>query len=153
MRFVGLAALPVMLALSVGSLWAQSVDLPQIVSQQRALALQLGDGSLSVTPRERNVVNKAQAEVFAIADGKATLAELNIAEKTRLDNALERINAVVSGGRRAQETQDVCWRERATGSKVAVTRCGTREEIEQGREGARGYLERPRICVPPGCGA
>lgn len=151
-RFVtnALFLLTVMVTSQAG---AQEVDLPQIVAQQRQVAAQLEDGSLTVTPRERNIVKKAQAEVFALTEGKATLNDLNIAEKTRLENALERINAVVKGGRRAQETQQVCWSERATGSKVAVTRCGTKEEIEQAREGARGYLQRPRICVPPGCGS
>lgn len=132
--------------------FAQSMDLPAILDQQRALANELASGALEVTPRQKNIVSKAQEEVFALTEGKTSLSELNIAEKTKLENALERINAQVKGDRRAEETQDVCWRERPTGSKVAVTRCGTREEITQAREGARGYMERPRICVPPGCG-
>lgn len=120
--------------------------LQEIVTQQKQVAKQLDDGSLRVTPREREIVAKAQSDVFSITDGKTSLSELNVAEKTRLESALERINAVVKGDRRAQETQEVCWRERRTGSKLMVTRCGTKEEIEQAREGARGHLERPRTC-------
>lgn len=140
------------LCIFAGATFAQSVDLPAILEQQRALAKDLESGRTDMTPRAKNIVLKAQAEVFQLSEGKASLADLNIAEKTRLENALERINAQVKGNRRAEETQDVCWRERPTGSKVAVTRCGTREEISQAREGARGFMERPRICVPPGCG-
>lgn len=130
-----------------GSLMANQVELAAIVEQQRIVAAELDAGKLVMTPRDRNTVQLAQREVFAIAEGKTSLAELNIAEKTRLENALERINAVVKGGRRSQETKEVCWRERKTGSNMMVTRCGTQQEIDQDREGARGYLARPRTCA------
>lgn len=145
--FTRIAMLGLALAWSVSpQAFAQDVDLPQILEQQRAVAAQLDDGSLAVPARARDTIRKAQAEVFAIAEGNQALADLDVAEKVRLENALERIHAVVKGGRRAQETQEVCWRERRTGSKLMVTRCGTKEEIEQAREGARGHLERPRTC-------
>lgn len=123
------------------------VTLQSIVEQQRGVAAQIADGSLALRPRERGVVEKAQVEVFALVEGKQVLADLDIAEKARLENALTRIDAALKGGRRAEEVTQVCWRERTIGSKLMTTRCGTREEIQAAREGARDFMQRPRTCV------
>jgi hypothetical protein len=69
-----------------------------------------------------------------------------------MENALERINAEVKNNRAASDDQNVCWRERASGSKMKTTRCGTKAEMREAREGARDYMEKPKACVPPGCG-
>jgi hypothetical protein len=71
----------------------------------------------------------------------------------RFAKALESINAEVVGTRGAQEQRDVCWTEAKTGSKMKVARCGTQEEIDETRHGARAWMERPKVCVPPGCGS
>lgn len=126
-----------------------------IVEQQRGLRGDLDAGAIAgLTPRQVQQVRKAQAEVFALAEGKATLDALSIDEKVRLENALERINAIVvdARGGGGEANRNVCWRERTTGTAMMTTRCGTVAEKEQAREGARGFLERPRVCVPPGCG-
>ena len=121
----------------------------QVQLQQR---IEAGDTE-GMTPRQVNVIRKAQKDVFAATEGKTTIDNLSVEEKIRLENALERINAVIKGGRIASEEQQVCWRERKSGSNVKVTRCATQAERDEARRGAREWLEKPKICVPPGCGS
>lgn len=128
-------------------------NLSVVLEQQRALQAELDAGETAgMTTREVNTIRKAQKEVFAVSDGKTSLEEMSIDEKVRLENALEQINATVKGGRAASQEQEVCWRERKSGSTMKVTRCGTQAERDQAREGARAWMEKPKICVPPGCG-
>jgi hypothetical protein len=91
---------------------------------------------------------RAQTEFFAVTEGKSALDELSIDEKIRMENALERINAEVANTRAAKDDQNVCWRERVSGTNMKKTRCGTQAEMRE----ASDYLEKPKICVPPGCG-
>lgn len=124
-----------------------------ILDQQHTLQSDLDAGKTNgMTPRQLGVVRKAQKEVFALTDGKTSLDELSIDDKVRLENALERINAEVKGGRVAKDDQNVCWRERKSGSSMKVTRCGTQAERDQARQGAREWMDKPKICAPPGCG-
>lgn len=133
---------------------AESVDaieeidgLQAILEQQRELRADLEDGGIEgLTTRDNNRVRKAQAEVFAVTEGKSRLDELNIDEKIRLENALEQINAHVKNTRRANDDQTVCWREKMSGTARRVTRCGTEAERREAREGARDWLERPKTC-------
>jgi len=129
-------------------------SLQVLVEQQTALKADLEDGSIAgLTPRQNSAVRKAQTEFFGITKGKAKLDDLSIDEKIRMENALERINAEVKNTRAASDEQNVCWRERVSGSTRKETRCGTKAEMREAREGARDYMERPKVCVPPGCGA
>lgn len=130
---------------------AQSVSLQQILEQQRALAAGLDARDSRLTNREKNQIRRAQEQVFSIAGGHQSLDELNVDEKVRMENALEQINALVKGGHAAQAAKEVCRRERKTGSSAKRTECGTQAERDFAREGARAYMERPRICNPPGC--
>lgn len=130
----------------------RNISLESMVAQQIALRDALARGPVDLTPRQVAVVRKSQAEFFRVVEGKTTMDQLAIDEKVRVENALEKINAVVVGTNAARANRDVCWREQKTGSKVMVTRCGTQQEIDQAREGARGFLEKPKICMPPGCG-
>lgn len=137
--------------------FAQEADnrdsLQILLEQQRELQADLDDGGIDgLTARQNNAIRKAQREVFAVTEGKAVLDELSMDEKIRLENALERINAEVGDSRVASDNQQVCWREAKSGSNVKVTRCGTQLERDQIREGARAWMEKPKICVPPGCG-
>jgi len=97
-------------------------------------------------------VRKAQAEVFAVTEGKHRMDELSMEEKICLENALERINAQLVNTRAASDEQNACWRERVSGTAVKKTRCGTQAEMREAREGTRDFLEEAKICVPPGCG-
>jgi beta-lactam-binding protein with PASTA domain len=127
--------------------------LQMIVKQQKALKADLDDGGIEgLTPRQNTIVRKAQAEVFAVSEGKSRLDDLSMEEKIRLENALERINAEIVNTRAASNNQNVCWRERVSGTTMKKTRCGTQAEMREAREGARDFLEKGRVCVPPGCG-
>jgi len=140
---------------AVGMTSAAEPDrLQMILDQQHALTESLDRGQIDdLTPRQVNTIRKAQKDVYAATGGKTTLDSLSIDEKIKLENALERINAEMKGGHRiARDEQEVCWRERKSGSTVKVTRCGTQAERDRIREGARAWMEDPKVCVPPGCG-
>ena len=143
--------------LPVAAQTSTSPDAPdglrRIVAQQEVIRADLADGGMEgVTPRQALTIQKAQKQVFAIAGNHSSLDELTIDQKISLENALEQINAAMVNTRKGDDAQNVCWRERATGSSIQVTRCGTAAEIREARDGARGFMERPRVCVPPGCG-
>lgn len=150
-KAVGLALVLMAASLTAGAV-EQGDKLAVILEQQQALKASIDAGSSGLTPRQIRLIRKAQSEVFAIAGANATMDQLNIQEQIRLENALERINANVVGTRVAQETQDTCWSEAKTGSKLKVARCGTQEERDEARRGARAWLEKPKVCIPPGCG-
>lgn len=151
-KAIGLA-----LALVVAAMQAQAAEpsdrLALIVEQQQALKASLDAGTSGLSPRQIRLIRKEQAEVFAITGKNASFDQLNVQEQIRLENALERINANFVGTRMAQEAQDTCWSEAKTGSKLKVTRCGTQEERDEARRGARAWLEKPKVCAPPGCGS
>ena len=125
--------------------------LPQIVNQQRDLQKTL-DSIEGLTTRQRNVIRKMQDQVFSLVDGKTSLDAMTIDEKVRLENALERINAELVNTRTARDGQNQCHMEKKTGSGLSVARCASREERDQTRQGARAWMERPKICSGPGCG-
>ncbi|HEY5613667.1 MAG TPA: hypothetical protein VIK70_08745 [Lysobacter sp.] len=129
----------------------ESASLQEMVEQQTALRDELASDPQGLTPRQVGVIRKAQAEFFRLVEGKTSTDQLAIHEQVRLENALEKINAQIVGTNAASADQNVCWRERITGSKRTSTRCGTQQEIDQAREGARGMMERPKICEG-GCG-
>lgn len=132
---------------------AQSGDrLAQIREQQDTLLAELDSGVLKVTPREAALIRKDHARVAAILADNATLDDLGVAERVELDNALERINALVVATRQAEEDADVCHYERKTGTKLPKLDCATAAQRRNHRDGARAYMEKPRVCVPPGCG-
>ena len=143
------------LALAFVASAGNPTSLLEILEQQQALQAQIEADELpQLTPRQVNTIRRAQKEVFAATEGKTTLDELDINQKIRLENALEQINAQIKGGGHAAiGEQEVCWRERKSGSTVKVTRCGTQAERDQVRQGARDWMEKPKICVPPGCGS
>ncbi|RDZ26785.1 hypothetical protein [Lysobacter silvisoli] len=118
-----------------------------VLEQQRAIRADLDDGGIDgLSPRQASAIRKAQKEVFAAAEGKQRLDQLSMDDKIRLDNALERIQAELGDSRTARDGQDVCWRERVSGTSMKKTRCGTEAQRREAREGARDYLERPRTC-------
>lgn len=141
-------------AQSSGASEGNEDGLQMILKQQKELKVDLDDGGIDgLTPRQNKLVRKAQDEVFAVTEGKGTLDELSIDEKIRVENALERINAEIVNTRDASDDQNVCWRERVSGTGVKKTRCGTKAEMREAREGARDFMEKPKVCIPPGCGA
>jgi hypothetical protein len=123
----------------------QKLDL--ILAQQQDIKRDLDAGKTDgMTTRQINAIRKSQTEVFAVTEGKTSLDQLSMGEKVRLENALERINAEVKNTRAGRDGKQVCWRERMTGTNTKVTRCGTEAEMREAREGARDFLERPKVC-------
>ena len=121
--------------------------LDRILAQQNELKRDLDAGKTEgMTTRQVNAIRKSQAEVFAVTEGKTSLDELSLDDKVRLENALERINAEVKNTRAGRDDKQVCWRERMSGTNTKVTRCGTEAEMREAREGARDFLERPKVC-------
>lgn len=133
---------------------AQPTDpVVKIREQQQVLTQELDAGVLKLKPREVALVRKDQGVVRTVLEGKNSLEELNVAERVTLDNALERINALVVATREASEDRDVCRYERVTGSKLRKLDCATAADRQNARDGARAYMEKPKICIPPGCGS
>ena len=82
--------------------FAQPADkLETIRAQQQLLATELDTGVLELTPRQLALLRKDQARVQAILGANASLDQLSVEERVEFDNALERINALVVGTRRA----------------------------------------------------
>lgn len=155
-------AMMCLLVLAAASMTAAAAEQPApdqdslqvLIAQQQALQTDLQDGGIEgLTARQNKLVGKAQDEFFTITKDKTKLDDLSIGEKIQMENALERINAEVKNTRMAADDQNVCWRERVSGSTMKKTRCGTKAEMREAREGARDYMERPKVCVPPGCGS
>lgn len=130
-----------------------ATSLQALVEQQTALRAELAKGIDGVTPRQARIIDKAQGEFFAIVNGKQSLDELGIEDKIRVENALETINAQIATSRFAADDQQVCWRETKVGTKLPETVCASQKELDDGTQEARNYFNRPRVCVPPGCGA
>lgn len=132
---------------------AAAVGLEAIVKEQRQIEAELSQGDMDdLTPRSKRLLKSTQDDIFSIAEGKSSLDDMSPDDQIRFKNAVEQVNSIVSNSRRVEEKKDFCWRERQVGSQVMKTVCGTEEERKAIRQGARDYLNRPRTCVPPGCG-
>ncbi|WP_345294102.1 hypothetical protein [Luteimonas vadosa] len=133
---------------SLGS--EQSDKLAAILEQQRQIQTGLAAGeTYGLTPRQLGVVRKAQAEVFRLVEGKISMDELDIEQKVRLENALERINTQVKGGdldHAASGEQEICKRVRRSGATLKTTVCATRAEWDRVRQDSRDSLEKRRVC-------
>lgn len=130
-----------------------SESLADIRQQQTQIRDDLAKGTLTLETGKRQSVDEQQRVVFGLIDGKQSLGELNPAQRINLRNALETINAALSKTSSAEEDREVCWQEKRTGSKLVTTVCGTVRERQQAKEGARDFMQRPRMCGGPGCGA
>lgn len=132
---------------------ARAESLAEIRQQQTQIQEELARGELVLDARSKRTVEVQQRIVFALIEGRVEVGELTPPKQVELRNALEKIRAAVSQDALAEADREVCWQERRTGSKLTTTVCGTVRERQQAKEGARDYLQRPRICAPPGCGA
>jgi hypothetical protein len=140
-----------MLAALLATSTAFAQDTPkaeQIRAQQTQLRADLDAGKYRLTPRALNQVRKDQGVVFELLERKSTVEAMNIQERVNLDNALERINAAVQGTRVADDGKDVCRYQSVAGSRQKRLVCGTQDDRDHAREGARAYMEKPRICSP-----
>lgn len=142
-------AAAVLLCLSSLSFAQEPPKLDQIRAQQTKLRADIDAGRLALTPRVVMQVRKDQDFIFELLRNKPTLESMNIQERVNFDNALERINAAIVDTRAARDDQEICRYERVTGSKQKQLVCGTQDQRQHARDGARAYLEQPRICAPP----
>lgn len=127
--------------------FAQSPStIEQVRDQQTRLRADLDAGAIKLTPRAAMQVRKDQDIVFELLQRKPTLEAMNIQERVNFDNALERINAAVQGTRMAADGKDVCRYQSVAGSRQKRLVCGTQDDRDHAREGARAYLEKPRVC-------
>lgn len=126
--------------------------LEPIIEQQLELAGQLDSGELDLAPGDAEAFRKNQARVFELVSPGTRLEDLRIEQRVQLDNALQRINAIVVGTRLADDDQRQCRSEKATGSQLRKLVCRTKGEWRQIAEDAQDYKGRGFICVPPGCG-
>ncbi|AXK73030.1 hypothetical protein DWG18_12595 [Lysobacter sp. TY2-98] len=147
-----LLALTVLMFAALSAAAQDNPKLDQILAQQTQLRADLDAGKVTLTPRAAQQVRKDQDIVFDLIKQNPTLDGMNIQERVTLDNALERINTAVQGTRVASEKQDVCRYQRVTGSKEKQLVCGTQDDRDHAREGARSYLEKTRICASCGGG-
>lgn len=121
--------------------------LADIRAQQAELKGQLDGGQLAeLTVRQQNAIRRAQGEVMVLIEGKRSLDDLDINEKVRLENALERINANYVATNTAGREQQVCKRVALTGTGMKTTRCAPQSEWDQVREDSRNSLEKRRVC-------
>lgn len=143
------AVLTLLLALCSFAVMARKpVDLTRIVEQQRSIAAALASPETKgLDLRQIETVRAAQVDVFAAIGERRELSELNADEQVRLKNALEKINAAMKGTPFAERNREKCWREQKLGTKMKVTRCATQAELDQLREDARGWNERPKTCA------
>ncbi|GAB6195389.1 hypothetical protein [Lysobacter xanthus] len=135
--------------LAAATAFAQDVPkTEQIRAQQTALRAELDAGTLKLMPRVAAQVRRDQDTVFELLQRKPTLDAMNIQERVNFDNALERINAAVQGTRLARDDKSVCRYQSVVGSREKQLVCGTVDDRDHAREGARAFLEKPRICNP-----
>lgn len=139
---------------AVAAAQSESASLQEILDQQAEIAAGIEAGDYAHLPaRSISAIKRAQRTIANVTGGRTEIGQLPPQDQVHLENALQTVKAHLSGTRVAREEQQVCWRERPTGSKIAETRCGTEGERDIARAGARGYMERPRVCAPPGCGS
>ena len=155
LRSMPVLALLMLCLCTAGAAFAEEAadKLGEIRVQQVELQRQLDAGELVLTPRQTNALRKAQAEAFEIMQGAESLESLDMNKRVRLENALERINAVVVDTSAASSEKQVCKRVALTGTAMKTTRCATQAEWDQLRETSRNALERRSVCEPPGCGS
>ena len=115
-----------------------------VPSSEQLLLRDEAGGICTLTMNRPAQMNLLTSEMLSAL--QSSLDEISMDDKVRLENALERINAEVKNTRAGRDGRNVCWREKMSGTNTKVTRCGTEAEMREAREGARDFLERPRVC-------
>lgn len=116
---------------------ATPLQVADIVSQQQQIReeVEAGQGAYQDMPAAtRKELLARQDTLFKLLDGKTTTDDLNLSERTDAFNALEWINATVTGN---EDERLVCRREKPVGSNMAVRVCKTVAQMRKDREAAR----------------
>jgi hypothetical protein len=98
-----------------------------------------------LSTREWDMLDRAQADVRGILEGKEKIEDLTPDQRAALLNAQERVIAIMTG---EEDERIVCRRERTVGTHFQRTTCVTVAERRQERADAEGALQRlplPRL--------
>lgn len=131
---------------------ATGTDARQILAEQKQILndVEAPTGKYSrFNEQAQNKLKAAQARIFALLEDGKTLEQLDKNEQVELLNSVEEVKAIISNNERDKLE---CWREKKTGSQMAITRCATVAQREEVREGARTWKAEPGICQRDGSG-
>jgi len=116
----------------------QSADEIVIQQQQIQADAQAGrNGWDSISPEKKSELASKQQRIFALLEGKRSVADLYPSDQVELANALEWIKALATN---AEDERQVCRRERTTGSNRTTTNCSTVGEIRRRREATKDAM-------------
>ncbi len=116
----------------------QSVDEIVIQQQQIQADAKAGkNGWETISPEQKSELASKQQRIFALLEGKHTVADLYPSDQVELANALEWIKALATN---AEDERQVCTRERTTGSNRTTTTCSTVGEIRRRREASKDAM-------------
>ncbi|HJW46872.1 MAG TPA: hypothetical protein VJ484_10350 [Lysobacter sp.] len=116
----------------------QSVDEIVIQQQQIQADAKAGrNGWDSISPDKKSELASKQQRIFALLEGKHSVADLYPSDQVELANALEWIKALATN---AEDERQVCTRERTTGSNRTTTSCSTVGEIRRRREATKDAM-------------
>ncbi|MGH8073869.1 MAG: hypothetical protein ACREO4_07340 [Lysobacter sp.] len=139
-------------ALPVMAFEKAPVQVEAIVAEQTRLReeIQSPTGRFVEMPAfKRNRILAKQAQLLALLDGKATVAELSPDEHTLLSNQLAFIEAGLTD---REDERIVCERVRKTGSKMVSKVCKSVAQINAEREAAVQQMQSPQgICNSSVC--
>ncbi len=113
-----------------------------IIEQQQRIRDEVNtvsNGWEEIPAAKRLAVLRDQDELFALLQGKQTIAELAPGQQIKVANLLESIKAVVTG---AEDQRRICTRERKVGSHFPTRVCRTVGQIRREREATRQGLDR-----------
>jgi hypothetical protein len=116
----------------------QSVDEIVIQQQQIQADARAGrNGWDSISPGQKSELASKQQRIFALLEGKRSVADLYPGDQVELANAMEWIKALATN---AEDERQVCTRERTTGSNRTTTSCSTVGEIRRRREATKDAM-------------
>ena len=95
-----------------------------------------------VTPKERTRIDARFDEMHQLLDQRESVAQMSDAEKTRMFNAQEEVNAILAG---RDGDRLICQNVAPVGSHIPVKKCNTAREIEESRLSAQRVLADKQI--------
>lgn len=116
-------------------------DLDALRTAQRDLQAEISAGRgayKDMPPERRDALLKDQARLLAMIEGRASLRELDPAERSAVQTLVAQVEAAQ---RQAEDDRIVCRRERRTGTNVASNVCRSVGERRSDREAARTFIQ------------
>jgi hypothetical protein len=115
---------------------------PARFSEQRAeieRELASGHDYHEIDDADRQRVLAALERMGRLLDGRRSVKELSPNQTVELINNQELVNTVLSAA--AEDSRQVCTREKTTGTRLAVRVCRSVAEIRRQRQDSREYVE------------